>query len=126
MAFTSNNFAEVKAYLEASLKRPTSKSLPSDVIGIIRELSRPLLRDPSGYKKAMAELGQQDWPQLKAKLSTNGAEEVMKYLHSYLATHRLNIEAERYYMDGGNNGNVRWIKTLSNKLKALTELTARL
>jgi hypothetical protein len=125
MAFTPN-FVEVKAYLEANLKRSTSKSLPSDVIGIIRELSRPLLRDPSGYKKAMAELGLQDWPQLKAKLSTNDAEEVMKYLHSYLAAHRLNIEAKRYYKDGGSNGNVRWTKANYNKIKVYRELITHL
>ena len=59
--------------------------LPDELVGLIREFSRPLLRYPREYKEVVQILEIPDWPELKAKLSTNDAEQVMVYVQSYLA-----------------------------------------
>ena len=59
-------------------------ALPDELVGLIREFSRPLLRYPREYKEALQLLEIPDWPELKAKLSTNDAEQAVVYLQSYL------------------------------------------
>ena len=87
----------------------------------------PLLRFRREYKEALQELGYEDWPELKAKLSTNDAEEVMVYLRAYLAAHRLEVEAKNNYMEGRvNGGNVLWMRAFRNKVRVRKELTAQL
>jgi len=98
--------------------------LPLEIGSLIQCFARPLLRYPREYKEAMAELGLQDWPELKAKLSTKDATEVIEYMRSYLAAYRLNLAAEHQYKYGGSN--VNWANAYYNKLKAYAELSARL
>jgi hypothetical protein len=105
---------------------PDEMILPDELVRIIREFSRPLLRYIREYKEAMTELGLQDWPELKAKLSTTGAEEVRVHMHSYVAARRLDMEAEHQYTLGVGGSNVRWAKAHYNAKKAYTHLTALL
>ena len=101
--------------------------LPPEIGTIIQDFARPLLRYPREYKDALQELGYDDWPELKAKLSTNDAEEVMEYLRAYLAAHRLEVKAKDNMNEGRvNGGNVLWIRAYRNKVRVRKELTARL
>jgi len=101
-------------------------SLPPELGSIVQEFARPRLRFSREYKEALQELGQQDWPELKAKLSTNNAEEVIVYLRAYLAAHRFEVEAKDNYKKGGIGSNVLWAKVYRNKHKAINELLVRL
>jgi hypothetical protein len=101
--------------------------LPPEIGSIVQAFARPLLRFPREYKEALQELGYEDWPELKAKLSTNDAEEVMVYLRAYLAAHRLEVEAKNNYMEGRvNGGNVLWMRAFRNKVRVRKELIAQL
>jgi hypothetical protein len=99
--------------------------LPPEIGTIVQAFARPLLRFPREYKEALQVNGHPDWPELKAKLSTNDAEQVIVYLRSYLDAHRLEVEAKDNYMRGIGSG-VNWAKVYHNKHKAITELLARL
>jgi hypothetical protein len=104
-----------------------SGELLPELAALVREFSLPLLRYPREYKEALQELGLQDWPELKAKLSTNGAEEVMVYLQSYLDACRMEIQAKHDYMSGSNISTLMlWAKVYHNKHKTCTELIAKL
>lgn len=104
-----------------------SGELLPELAALVREFSLPLLRCPREYHAALRELGLQDWPELKAKLSTNGAEEVMVYLLSYLDACRLEVEAKDNYMNGSNISTLMlWSKAYHNKFKVRTELFKRL
>jgi hypothetical protein len=74
----------------------------------------------------MVELGLPDWPELKAKLSTNDIEEVKECLRSYLVTNRLVIEAKQQYMCGVGGSNLRWVNADRNRTKAYAKLAALL
>lgn len=101
--------------------------LPPEIGSIVQAFARPLLRFSREYKAALQELGYEDWPELKAKLSTNDAEEVMVYLRAYLAAHRLEVEAKDNMNEGRvYGGNVLWIRAYRNKVRVRKELTARL
>jgi hypothetical protein len=99
-----------------------SGELLPELAALVREYSLPLFRYPREYKEALQELGLQDWPELKSKLSTNGAE-VMVYLQSYLDACRMEIQAKHDYMSGEF---VLWEKVYHNKHKTCTELIAKL
>jgi len=94
-----------------------------ELAALVREFALPLLRCPREYKEALQELGLQDWPELKRSLSTNGAEEVLVYLRSYLDACRMEIQAKHDYMSGEF---VLWEKVYHNKHKTCTELIAKL
>jgi hypothetical protein len=99
--------------------------LPPELGSIIQAFARPLLRFPREYKEVLQVIGQQEWPELKAKLSTNDAEQVIVYLRSYLDAHRLEVEAKDNYMRGIGS-NVNWAKVYGNMYKASNELLERL
>jgi hypothetical protein len=98
-----------------------SGELLPELAAMVRENSLPLLRYPSEYKEALRELGLQDWAELKRKLSTNGAEEVMVYLQSYLAAHRMEIQAKPEYIRGPGSSWF-WIKAYKIRLQKYNEL----
>jgi hypothetical protein len=98
--------------------------IPDDVLGIIREFSRPLLRYPREYKEALAELGLRDWSALKAKLSTPEAYTILQLLESYLEAHRAEVRAKHFFLCGGSS--VPWVKAYGNKGRTYNDLMARL
>lgn len=53
---------------------------PSDVLSVVREFSKPLLRYPKEYKETLSLLGKEEWPELKSKLSSKQADEVVLLL----------------------------------------------
>jgi hypothetical protein len=120
-ARTYNPKPPCKTYDEGELP------LHPEIGSIVQAFARPLLRFSREYKEALQELGYEDWPELKAKLSTNDAEEVMVYLRAYLVAHRLEVEAKYNYMNGiVYQGNVLWMRAFRNKVRVRKELIARL
>jgi len=98
--------------------------IPDDVIGIIRDFSRPLLRYPREYKETLAELDLHDWPALKAKLSTPEAFTILQLLESYLEAHRAEVRAKHFFLCGGSS--LPWGKAHGNTNKTYNNLLARL
>ena len=98
--------------------------LPPEIGSIIQDFARPLLRYPREYKEALQELDLWNWPALKAKLSTNDAFTVLKFLQSYLVAHRAEVRAKQFYMFGGSS--YPWTKKYRDKLRIYDELLARL
>jgi hypothetical protein len=70
----------------------TNKELPDDVLGIIRDFSKPLLRYPREYREAMLVL-KREWPELKEKLCGPHADEYLMYLQAYAAAYTATNEA---------------------------------
>jgi len=90
---------------------PFSGELPSEIVSIIKEFSRPLLKYPREYHEAIRELELEDWTELKAGLSGPYADKVLTCLQSYLTTHRLESQAEKEFWTF--NGNVHdWGKAI--------------
>ena len=58
--------------------------LPEELERIVREFSKPLLRYPREYKAAVAVTNRVRWPDLKQKLSSPEADQVVKTLREYL------------------------------------------
>ena len=58
-----------------------SMQLPEELERIVREFSKPLLRYPREYKLAVAA---DEWPELKQKLSSPEADQVIGPLRQYL------------------------------------------
>ena len=79
---------------------------------------------PDEYTEAIAELGLEDWSELKAGLSSPQADEVLLYLQSYLAAHR--VETAVKYCGTNTVKSVRWIQAYRAKIKARKELYALL
>jgi hypothetical protein len=98
--------------------------IPDDVIGIIREFSRPVFRYPREYKEALVELGLRDWAALKAKLSTPEAFTILQLLQSYLEAHRAEVKAKQFFMCGGSS--LPWGKAHDNMARTYNELLDRL
>jgi len=98
--------------------------IPDDVIGIIRDFSRPLLRYPREYKEALVELGLRDWSALKAKLSTPEAYAILQLLESYLEAHRAEVRAKHFFLCGGSS--LPWGKAHGNMARTYNDLMARL
>jgi hypothetical protein len=95
--------------------------LPDDVIGLIREFSRPLLRYPRDYKEAMEALSVfnlKDWDELKAKLSSKDADEAVVYVRAFTKAYRLDIEAKKLYMSGA----IRFLPSLGDHVAAYCAL----
>ena len=77
---------------------PFSGELPPEIVSIVKEFSRPLLRYPREYREAIRELKLEYWVSLKAGLSGPQADEVLKHLQFYLTVHRLERQAEKEFM----------------------------
>jgi hypothetical protein len=62
--------------------------LPEELVREVREFSKPLLRYPREYKAAIApnkkEWSEEEWPELKKKLSSPEAEQILPELRAYL------------------------------------------
>lgn len=56
---------------------------PTDVEQLIRAFSQPRFRYSGAYKMVLRELGRDEWPELKAKLSGDEADEVVALLRTY-------------------------------------------
>lgn len=56
---------------------------PEDVLKIIREYSRPLMRFSGEYRTILIELRMKDWPEVRLKLCTSDAERVIESLIAY-------------------------------------------
>jgi hypothetical protein len=76
---------------------PFSGELPPEIVSIVKEFSRPLLRYPREYREALQELKKEEWYSLKSGLSGPNADEVLKYLQFYLTVHRLERQAEKQF-----------------------------
>jgi hypothetical protein len=101
--------------------------LMPELIDIIQKFSRPLLRYPREYREAMRQLGIQEWPELKAKLSTPDAFRILDVLQSYLAAYHEDRQAGQTYMSGGMSGsNLLWAKAYKNRLLSYEKLNALL
>jgi hypothetical protein len=68
---------------------------PSDVLKIINEYSKPILRVDlvRKYKTCMSMIGYKEWPAVKDKLETDEADKVMELLVSYAEAKVVYIEA---------------------------------
>jgi hypothetical protein len=75
------------------------------------------------YTEMMKELKQEDWPALKAKLSSPEAP-ILKLLHSYLDAKREVKQAWRTFTDGGSA--VEFTKAYQRELRIWKELIAQL
>ncbi len=58
--------------------------LPSDILSVVRDFSKPLLRYPVEYKEALCLLEKKEWSELKTKLSSSEADEVVLLLKTYM------------------------------------------
>ena len=79
-----------------------SGELPPEIVSLIREFSRPILRYPREYHEAMRELGLTDWHELKVKLSGPEAEQVLVYVQDLLAAERIERQEKNAYKNGGS------------------------
>ena len=77
--------------------------------------------DPTIYTEAIAQLGREDWPELKAKLSSD---EVLLCLQSYLDAHR--VETDVRYCGTNTAKSLRWIQAYLAMIRARKELYALL
>lgn len=66
--------------------------LPQELLAIVREYSKPLLRYPREYREAMLVL-KREWPELKEKLCGPHADEYLMYLQAYAAAYTATNEA---------------------------------
>ena len=66
--------------------------LPQELLAIVREFSKPLLRYPREYREAMLVL-KREWPELKEKLCGPHADEYLMYLQAYAAAYTATNEA---------------------------------
>ena len=57
---------------------------PSDVLSVVREFSKPILRYPVEYKEALCILEKKEWSELKTKLSSSEADETVLLLKIYM------------------------------------------
>ena len=106
-----------------SRREMTFSGMPG-LVELIREFSSPLLRYPREYREAMRELGLQEWPELKAKLSTPDAFNTLTILQSYLVAYQADQQAKRAYMYGGCS--LMWAKAYKKRLLRYKELKSLL
>jgi hypothetical protein len=71
---------------------------PNDVLGVIREFSKPLLRYSAEYKEAIRVLEMNEWPELKSKLSSKEADEVVPLLKIYIHDYKEMLIARNKYV----------------------------
>jgi hypothetical protein len=87
-----------------------SGELPPELVSIVKEFSRPLLRYPREYREASRELKQvlkqRELESIKAGLSGPNADEVLKYLQFYLTVHRLEVQAGKQFRKFIHDGSV--------------------
>ena len=60
--------------------------LPEELVRIVREFSKPLLRYPREYKLALAATNRSSWYYLRKKLSSPEADQVVVLLRCYLVS----------------------------------------
>jgi hypothetical protein len=70
--------------------------LPQELLAIVREFSKPLLRYPREYREAMLVL-KREWPELKEKLCGPHADEYLMYLQAYAAAYTATNEAAQEF-----------------------------
>jgi hypothetical protein len=58
--------------------------LPEELLSIVREFSKPLLRYPREYKQAMRTLKRDEWPLVKRYLSTSEADQGLPVLKTFV------------------------------------------
>ena len=79
--------------------------LPSELVSIVREYSKPLFRYSREYKQALTALGKDEWQALKEKLCSKDAEEVLQLIQDYVAAflerHAADQELEEFEDYGG-------------------------
>ena len=71
--------------------------LPPEVVSIIRDFSKPLLSYPAEYKEALLVLEIDEWAELKAKLSSKEADEVVTLLNIYIEDYKAMSKASDEY-----------------------------
>ena len=62
---------------------------PDDILVLIRAYAKPLFRFSREYKEALRKLGMAKWPQLKQKLYTPHADQIMDALNAYVNAYTL-------------------------------------
>ena len=97
-----------------------SKELPPELVAIIREFSRPLLRYPREYHEAIRAMGIRQWDRLKEKLSSQDAERVIVYVRAYLEAQRIEQQAEQTFKNGGCED--LWREAFQFKIKQYLDL----
>ena len=70
--------------------------LPTNVLGLVRDFSKPLLRYSGEYNEVV-EMLNQEWPELKTKLSGPVADRVGGCLQAYIAAYRDNLKMENEF-----------------------------
>jgi len=76
--------------------------LPEDVLFLVRQFAKPLLRYPKEYRNAMRALGIHEWPLVKERLSTPCAERVLETLQHYVVAFSERKKAHQLYEDYWN------------------------
>jgi len=82
--------------------------LPSDILPLVREFSKPLFRYRNDYAKVVVQLDR-EWPELKTKLSGPQADRVGRCLQAYIAAygdHMQYIGACKKYIRDWASGDV--------------------
>jgi hypothetical protein len=80
--------------------------------------------DPSIYTEAIAELGLEDWSELKEKLYSKDGDEVLLCLQSYLAARRVEIDVK--YCGTNTAKSLRWVQAHLEMIRARKKLYALL
>lgn len=78
--------------------------LPADVLSIVREYARPRMPYYKEYKQVMLDIGLNDWPAVRKRLSDSDGAHVLKqfleYKDCYVETDKLKqkLDSERSYI----------------------------
>ena len=91
-----------------SAKKPTCvrdsvevRYLPDELLGIIHDFSRPLLRYPREYKEALEWTGVREWPELMKKLMDDGVIDVLRKYLTLKEEMRIAKRAQNTYREFG-------------------------
>ena len=70
--------------------------LPSELLAIVREFSKPLFRYRDEYEEVV-QMTQNEWPELKTKLTGPDADRIGDCLQAYIVAYGDNIKAENAF-----------------------------
>ena len=107
---------------------------PEEIVRIINALAKPLLRHPRDYKLALAATNRLLWSDLKQKLSSPEADQVVKALRDYLesktqaqtflAIYKANVYENACELSSEERDKMRtdWINSIHTELQLRREL----
>ena len=95
-------YERVKLTIDCSFINPQTRTmeLPDDVLGLIREYSKPAFKYFREYNRALKVLDKEEWNELKDTLRTNGDSVVptlLVYLDTYIGLQQAQLIHWDYY-----------------------------